>query len=1106
MAEEIVQQMRIIQEVVCQLDIRLSDNRSEITNQYGYLKFDMNELSSITRLSQYIRLSHGTSARTIVEFMRRGWRLPTPDLIISVTGGGKQCNMSTHLRKTFQRGLVAAAATTNAWLITAGTNAGVIKEVGKALDNYRYKNRKHALDVPCIGIGSWKHTAGTEQLNCTSNIDIDVTIDRESRSANHSRQSTTEAVHMNVADEYNIRSYCSGQSENGQCDLEPNHTHFLLFEGESCSAEDVLLRRTEIEQHLREINTTLITTDILTPIVMILVEGGALSIRAVCQALETNVPLVVVKESGRAADLVADLYTYFNQIEIDHGVSDRRFINKDRPTDISYKEIRLNSILHKHRADNNVWIDQIKERLCNIMNQRRHLITIFKFDSERHHGNLEDAILEALFNAAKFSEGIHNEQQCRVAELKLAMAWQKLDYAQKHILTDRTISKWERDDLRRALLDAFRRGHVDFVELLIEYGASLEKLTINDIEQLYETVDADNGLPVENKLKPTRDDYYSIYFNKQFHVDSISSDKNCPLGQNARRELFLWSIFVDRFELAKYLCSKTWNQSVAALIGARIYRLAAQTAIHSETKDEYEKNAEQFDNYAMLIIDRCFDNDEYFAVELLKQNAAAFDNVDPLKVAQEANCRIFLASKCVQRYLDNQWFGNINYKRKAINFRVFLVSLFIPLMPLFSVFLPYVQERKEIVSYGKSGNGVIIRTVIKSDHDVEYNRVRWSDKFIYFYQAPIVRFYYNMIFYILFLGLFSYVLLINFFPWNIMLDNTTLSLGQSEIILHIWIWSLILEEIHKFYLMENHEYFYDVWNLIRLTAIVLYLIGFMTRFVLIEAIFTISKIFLCIDLIVWFVGTLHLFTAFERLGPKLLMILNTMKDLLFFICFILIFLCGFSIASWSLINTKSQINWIYDDHGNLLNITVNTMEHKSWSWQLIKDIINHGIWKVFGQIDPIHGTDSYSNIAFVLAIIFVAIANVLLLNVLVALFNVTIQNVQEQAHDLWRYQRFLIVNEYSKKTPVPPPFNTIYYLFIALRHVVRLCHNFSDVMQRESAIADDFWRYALKHAKKNHMDMVLENIERKIDYVRSHVQNTNKHNFNNRYMSDESDV
>jgi hypothetical protein len=44
--------------------------------------------------------------------------------------------------------------------------------------------------------------------------------------------------------------------------------------------------------------------------------------------------------------------------------------------------------------------------------------------------------------------------------------------------------------------------------------------------------------------------------------------------------------------------------------------------------------------------------------------------------------------------------------------------------------------------------------------------------------------------------------------------------------------------------------------------------------------------------------------------------------------------------------------------------------------------------------------------------------------------------VEEQSHDLWRYQRFLIVNEFSKKPLLPPPFNIIYYAFIAIRYLV----------------------------------------------------------------------
>jgi hypothetical protein len=58
----------------------------------------------------------------------------------------------------------------DAWLITSGTNVGVVKEVGEALNNYRYKNHKHGLDVPCIGICTWEYTAGSEQLE---NLEIE---------------------------------------------------------------------------------------------------------------------------------------------------------------------------------------------------------------------------------------------------------------------------------------------------------------------------------------------------------------------------------------------------------------------------------------------------------------------------------------------------------------------------------------------------------------------------------------------------------------------------------------------------------------------------------------------------------------------------------------------------------------------------------------------------------------------------------------------------------------------------------------------------------------------------------------------------------------------
>ena len=84
-----------------------------------------------------------------------------------------------------------------------------------------------------------------------------------------------------------------------------------------------------------------------------------------------------------------------------------------------------------------------------------------------------------------------------------------------------------------------------------------------------------------------------------------------------------------------------------------------------------------------------------------------------------------------------------------------------------------------------------------------------------------------------------------------------------------------------------------------------------------------------------------------------------MKDLLFFICFILIFLCAFSVTSWSLISSVSQVHWNYSDDGRLLNVTLTSSEHGVWTWKMLRDITNYGVWKVFGQVDPIGQYSSY---------------------------------------------------------------------------------------------------------------------------------------------------
>ena len=53
--------------------------------------------------------------------------------------------------------------------------------------------------------------------------------------------------------------------------------------------------------------------------------------------------------------------------------------------------------------------------------------------------------------------------------------------------------------------------------------------------------------------------------------------------------------------------------------------------------------------------------------------------------------------------------------------------------------------------------------------------------------------------------------------------------------------------------------------------------------------------------------------------------------------------------------------------------------------------------------------------------------------------SVTIQNVRNQSHDLWRYQRFLLIDEFRKKSLLPPPFNIIYCIISGIGCLIIRC-------------------------------------------------------------------
>ena len=96
---------------------------------YGELYFP-----SSGRKSPFITVSDTTSTNLLSSFMEKNWKIPRPEVLISVTGGAQDFVLSSRLQRVFDRGLVSAAASTNAWVVTGGTDTGCMKLVAQAFN------------------------------------------------------------------------------------------------------------------------------------------------------------------------------------------------------------------------------------------------------------------------------------------------------------------------------------------------------------------------------------------------------------------------------------------------------------------------------------------------------------------------------------------------------------------------------------------------------------------------------------------------------------------------------------------------------------------------------------------------------------------------------------------------------------------------------------------------------------------------------------------------------------------------------------------------------------------------------------------------------------
>ena len=107
-----------------------------------------------------------------------------------------------------------------------------------------------------------------------------------------------------------------------------------------------------------------------------------------------------------------------------------------------------------------------------------HLLSVFSFNGQTQTNEIDIAILNALLKAKKSNF---------IAQLKLALTWNRIDIAKEFIFT--TDKTWEVGSLNEVMYLAIRNQKVDFVKIFCENGSDIKQfLTYRRLLKLYNDV------------------------------------------------------------------------------------------------------------------------------------------------------------------------------------------------------------------------------------------------------------------------------------------------------------------------------------------------------------------------------------------------------------------------------------------------------------------------------------------------------------------------------------------------------------------------------------------------------------------------------------------
>ncbi|XP_029776431.1 transient receptor potential cation channel subfamily M member 3 isoform X7 [Suricata suricatta] len=1026
------------------------------TDAFGTIEFQGGGHSN---KAMYVRVSFDTKPDLLLHLMTKEWQLELPKLLISVHGGLQNFELQPKLKQVFGKGLIKAAMTTGAWIFTGGVNTGVIRHVGDALKDHASKSRGK---ICTIGIAPWGIVENQEDL-----IGRDVVRPYQTMSNPMSKLTVLNSM----------------------------HSHFILADNGTTGkyGAEVKLRR-QLEKHisLQKINTRIGQG---VPVVALIVEGGPNVISIVLEYLRDTppVPVVVCDGSGRASDILAFGHKYseegglineslrdqllvtiqktftYTRTQAQHlfiilmeCMKKKELITVFRMGSEGHQDIDLAILTALLKGANASAPDQLSLALAwNRVDIARS--QIFIYGQQWPVGSLEQAMLDALvldrvdFVKLLIENGVSMHRFLTISRLEEL-------YNTRHGPSN-TLYHLVRDVKKGNLPPDYRISLID-IGLVIEYlmgGAYRCNYTRKRFRTLYHNLfgpkrpkalkllGMEDDVPLRRGRKTTK--------KREEEVDIDLDDPEINHFPFPFHELMVWAVLMKRQKMALFFWQHGEEAMAKALVACKLCKAMAHEASENDMVDdisqELNHNSRDFGQLAVELLDQSYKQDEQLAMKLLTYELKNWSNATCLQLAVAAKHRDFIAHTCSQMLLTDMWMGRLRM-RKNSGLKVIL-GILLPPSILSLEFknkddMPYMSQAQEIHLQEKEAEEPEKPTKEKDEEDMEltamlgrnngessrkkdeeevqsrHRLIPLGRKIYEFYNAPIVKFWFYTLAYIGYLMLFNYIVLVKMERWP----------STQEWIVISYIFTLGIEKMREILMSEPGKllqkvkvWLQEYWNVTDLIAILLFSVGMILR-LQDQPFRSDGRVIYCVNIIYWYIRLLDIFGVNKYLGPYVMMIGKMMIDMMYFVIIMLVVLMSFGVARQAILFPNEEP-----------------------SWKLAKNIFYMPYWMIYGevfadQIDPPCGQNETREDGKIIQLppcktgawivpaimaCYLLVANILLVNLLIAVFNNTFFEVKSISNQVWKFQRYQLIMTFHERPVLPPPLIIFSHMTMIFQHL-----------------------------------------------------------------------